>query len=123
MIFITDELGKFEKNIIELAENVGFKECKTIEAIDLFCGISERNDVLKEMVNNMIILAFDNTAHSKELYPMGNIFESSNYVKMKETLKNIITSQTIFNEYIDRQKKQLKQLAAKVVMGDTDESI
>lgn len=48
MIFITDELGKFEKNIIELAENVGFKECKTIEAIDLFCGISERNDVLKE---------------------------------------------------------------------------
>ena len=31
MIFITDELGKFEKNIIELAENVGFKECKTIE--------------------------------------------------------------------------------------------
>ena len=29
MIFITDELGKFEKNIIELAENVGFKECKT----------------------------------------------------------------------------------------------
>ena len=48
MIFITDELGKFEKNIIELAENVGFKECKTIEAIDLFCGISEKNDVLKE---------------------------------------------------------------------------
>lgn len=48
MIFITDELGKFEKNIIELAENMGFKECKTIEAIDLFCGISERNDVLKE---------------------------------------------------------------------------
>ena len=28
MIFITDELGKFEKNIIELAENMGFKECK-----------------------------------------------------------------------------------------------
>lgn len=27
---------------------MGFKECKTIEAIDLFCGISERNDVLKE---------------------------------------------------------------------------
>ena len=26
MIFITDELGKFEKNIIELAENVGLKE-------------------------------------------------------------------------------------------------
>ena len=81
------------------------------------------NAVNEAMVNNMIILAFDNTAHSKELYPMGNIFESSNYVKMKETLKNIITSQTIFNEYIDRQKKQLKQLAAKVVMGDTDESI
>ena len=78
------------------------------------------NAVNEAMVNNMIILAFDNTAHSKELYPMGNIFESSNYVKMKETLK---TSQTIFNEYIDRQKKQLKQLAAKVVMGDTDESI
>lgn len=48
MIFITDELNKFEKNIIELAENVGFKECKTIEAIDLFCGMSEKNDVLKE---------------------------------------------------------------------------
>jgi hypothetical protein len=48
MIFIIDELDKFEKNIIELAENVGFKECKTIEAIDLFCGISEKNDVLKE---------------------------------------------------------------------------
>lgn len=42
MIFIIDELDRFEKNIIELAENVGFKECKTIEAIDLFCGISEK---------------------------------------------------------------------------------
>ena len=41
---------------------------------------------------------------------------------MKVTLKIIITRQTIINEYIDRQKKQLKQLAAKVVMGDTDES-
>ena len=48
MIFITDELDKTEKNIIELIENVGFKECKTIEAIDLFCGISEKNDMLKE---------------------------------------------------------------------------
>ena len=71
----------------------------------------------------MLILAFDNTAHSKELYPMENIFDSSDYVKMKETLKNIINSQTIFDEYIDRQNKQLKQLAAKVVIGDTDESI
>lgn len=48
MIFITDELGNIEKNILELVENVGLKDCKTIEAIDLFCGISERNDVLKE---------------------------------------------------------------------------
>ena len=54
---------------------------------------------------------------------MENIFDNSNYVKMKETLKNIITNRMIFNEYINRQKKQLKQLAAKVVMGDTDESI
>ena len=54
---------------------------------------------------------------------MENIFDRSNYVKMKETLKNIIASRTIFNEYIDRQKMQLKQLAAKVVIGDTDESI
>ena len=48
MIFITDELGNIEKNILELVENVGFKDCKTIEAIDLFCGMSEKNDVLKE---------------------------------------------------------------------------
>ena len=48
MIFITDELDKTEKNILELVENLGFKECKTIEAKDLFCGISEKNDVLKE---------------------------------------------------------------------------
>lgn len=48
MIFITDELGNSEKNIIELVENVGFKDCKTIETIDLFCGISEKNDVHKE---------------------------------------------------------------------------
>ena len=40
MIFITDELDKTEKNILELVENLGFKECKTIEAKDLFCGIS-----------------------------------------------------------------------------------
>lgn len=42
MIFITDELGNIEKNILELVENVGFKDCKTIEAIDLFCGMSEK---------------------------------------------------------------------------------
>lgn len=28
MIFITDELGKFEKNIIELAENMDLKNAK-----------------------------------------------------------------------------------------------
>ena len=39
------------------------------------------NAVNQALINNMIILAFDNTAHSKELYPMGNIFDSSNYVK------------------------------------------
>ena len=49
----------------------------------------------------------------------GNYSQSQN----KKNLKKIITRQTKFNEYIDRQKKQLKQLAAKVVMGDTDESI
>ena len=48
MILIVDELGNAEKNILELIENVGFKDCKTIEAIDLFCGKSENNDVLKE---------------------------------------------------------------------------
>ncbi len=30
MILIVDELGNDEKNILELIENVGFKECKTI---------------------------------------------------------------------------------------------
>ena len=34
MILIVDELGNAEKNILELIENVGFKDCKTIEAID-----------------------------------------------------------------------------------------
>lgn len=53
MIFITDKLGKFEKNIIELAENVGFKECKTIEAIDLFCGISEKTMCLRKKTGIM----------------------------------------------------------------------
>lgn len=109
-----------DERIKEIEDNM-------LERCDIYLDINHYrelyNAVNEAMVNNMIILAFDNTAHSKELYPMGNIFESSNYVKMKETLKNIITSQTIFNEYIDRQKKQLKQLAAKVVMGDTDESI
>ena len=28
MILIVDELGNAEKNILELIENVGFKECK-----------------------------------------------------------------------------------------------
>ena len=51
------------------------------------------NAVNEALVNNMIILAFDNTAHSKELYPIENIFDSSDYVKMKEILKNIINSQ------------------------------
>lgn len=51
--FITDELGKFEKNIIELAENMGFKECKTIEAIDLFCGISEKTMCLRKKTGIM----------------------------------------------------------------------
>mgnify|MGYP006880059071 CR=1 FL=1 len=43
MIFITDELGNTEKNILELVENVGVKDCKTIETIDLFCGPGTKN--------------------------------------------------------------------------------
>ena len=34
MIFITDELGNTEKNILELVDNLGFKDCKTIETIE-----------------------------------------------------------------------------------------
>lgn len=126
---MSDKLTRLDiNNNVELYPCITEQKRKELfERCDIYLDINHYrelyNAVNEAMVNNMIILAFDNTAHSKELYPMGNIFESSNYVKMKETLKNIITSQTIFNEYIDRQKKQLKQLAAKVVMGDTDESI
>ena len=121
---MSDKLTRLDiNNNVELYPCITEQKRKELfERCDIYLDINHYrelyNAVNEAMVNNMIILAFDNTAHSKELYPMGNIFESSNYVKMKETLKNIITSQTIFNEYIDRQKKQLKQLAAKVVMGE-----
>lgn len=126
---MSDKLTKLDTN-----NNVELYPCITepkrkelFERCDIYLDINHYrelyNAVNQAMINNMLILAFDNTAHSKELYPMENIFDSSDYVKMKETLKNIINSQTIFDEYIDRQKKQLKQLAAKVVMGDIDESI
>lgn len=120
---MSDKLTRLDiNNNVELYPCITEQKRKELfERCDIYLDINHYrelyNAVNEAMVNNMIILAFDNTAHSKELYPMGNIFESSNYVKMKETLKNIITSQTIFNEYIDRQKKQLKQLAAKVVIG------
>lgn len=123
---MSDKLTRLDiNNNVELYPCITEQKRKELfERCDIYLDINHYrelyNAVNEAMVNNMIILAFDNTAHSKELYPMGNIFESSNYVKMKETLKNIITSQTIFNEYIDRQKKQLKQLAAKVVMQDND---
>ena len=121
---MSDKLTRLDiNNNVELYPCITEQKRKELfERCDIYLDINHYrelyNAVNEAMVNNMIILAFDNTAHSKELYPMGNIFESSNYVKMKETLKNIITSQTIFNEYIDRQKKQLKQLAAKVVIPD-----
>lgn len=126
---MSDKLTKLDTN-----NNVELYPCITepkrkelFERCDIYLDINHYrelyNAVNQALINNMLILAFDNTAHSKELYPMENIFDSSDYVKMKETLKNIINSQTIFDEYIDRQKKQLKQLAAKVVMGDIDESI
>ncbi len=53
MIFITDELGKFEKNIIELAENMGLKECKTIEAIDLFVAYLKKTMCLRKKTGIM----------------------------------------------------------------------
>ena len=126
---MSDKLTRLDiNNNVELYPCITEQKRKELfERCDVYLDINHYrelyNAVNEALINNMLILAFDNTAHSKELYPMENIFDSSNYVKMKETLKNIITSQTIFNEYIDRQKKQLKQLAAKVVMGDTDESI
>lgn len=53
MIFIIDELDRFEKNIIELAENVGFKECKTIEAIDLFVAYLKKTMCLRKKTGIM----------------------------------------------------------------------
>ena len=119
---------------LDINNNVELYPCITeqmrkglFEKCDIYLDINHSrelyNAVNQALINNMLILAFDNTAHSKELYPIENIFDSSNYMNMKEALKNIIASRTIFNEYIDRQNKQLKQLAAKVVIGDTDESI
>ena len=126
---MSDKLTKLDiNNNVELYPCISEQKIEELfERCDIYLDINHYrelyNAVNQALINNMLILAFDNTAHSKELYPMENIFDSSNYVKMKETLKNIINSQTIFDEYIDRQKKQLKQLAAKVVMGDIDESI
>lgn len=126
---MSDKLTKLDiNNNVELYPCISEQKRKELfERCDVYLDINHYrelyNAVNQALINNMLILAFDNTAHSKELYPMENIFDSSNYVKMKETLKNIIASRTIFNEYIDRQNKQLKQLAAKVVIGDTDESI
>ena len=126
---MSDKLTKLDtNNNVELYPCITEQKRKELfERCDIYLDINHYrelyNAVNEALINNMLILAFDNTAHSKELYPMENIFDSSDYVKMKETLKNIINSQTIFDEYIDRQKKQLKQLAAKVVIGDTDESI
>lgn len=126
---MSDKLTKLDiNNNVELYPCISEQKIEELfERCDIYLDINHYrelyNAVNQALINNMLILAFDNTAHSKELYPMENIFDSSDYVKMKETLKNIINSQTIFDEYIDRQKKQLKQLAAKVVMGDIDESI
>ena len=126
---MSDKLTRLDiNNNVELYPCITEQKRKELfERCDVYLDINHYrelyNAVNQALINNMLILAFDNTVHSKELYPMENIFDSSNYVKMKETLKDIITSRTIFNEYIDRQKMQLKQLAAKVVMGDTDESI
>lgn len=126
---MSDKLTRLDiNNNVELYPCITEQKRKELfERCDVYLDINHYrelyNAVNQALINNMLILAFDNTVHSKELYPMENIFDSSNYVKMKETLKNIITNRMIFNEYIDRQKKQLKQLAAKVVMGDTDESI
>ena len=126
---MSDKLTRLDiNNNVELYPCITEQKRKGLfERCDIYLDINHSrelyNAVNQALINNMLILAFDNTAHSKELYPMENIFDSNNYVNMKETLKNIITSRTIFNEYIDRQKKQLKQLAVKVVMGDTDESI
>ena len=126
---MSDKLTKLDtNNNVELYPCITEQKRKELfERCDVYLDINHYrelyNAVNQALINNMLILAFDNTVHSKELYPMENIFDRSNYVKMKETLKNIIASRTIFNEYIDRQKMQLKQLAAKVVIGDTDESI
>lgn len=126
---MSDKLTKLDiNNNVELYPCITEPKRKELfEKCDIYMDINHSrelyNAVNQALINNMLILAFDNTVHSKELYPMENIFDSSNYVKMKEALKNIITNRMIFNEYIDRQKKQLKQLAAKVVMGDTDENI
>ena len=126
---MSDKLTRLDiNNNVELYPCITEQKRKELfERCDVYLDINHYrelyNAVNQALINNMLILAFDNTAHSKELYPMENIFDRSNYVKMKETLKNIIASRTIFNEYIDRQKMQLKQLAAKVVIGDTDESI
>lgn len=126
---MSDKLTRLDiNNNVELYPCITEQKRKGLfEKCDIYLDINHSrelyNAVNQALINNMLILAFDNTAHSKELYPIENIFDSSNYMNMKEALKNIIASRTIFNEYIDRQNKQLKQLAAKVVIGDTDESI
>lgn len=101
MIFITDELGKFEKNIIELAENMGFKECKTIEAIDLFCGISEKNDVLKEKDRYYAFIDMHNAYYTADT----NTFKESEYADMAEALNLTLAMPHLIDEALAMQKK------------------
>ena len=109
---MSDKLTRLDiNNNVELYPCITEQKRKELfERCDVYLDINHYrelyNAVNQALINNMLILAFDNTVHSKELYPMENIFDSSNYVKMKETLKNIITNRMIFNEYIDRQKNK-----------------
>ena len=92
---MSDKLTRLDiNNNVELYPCITEQKRKELfERCDIYLDINHYrelyNAVNEAMVNNMIILAFDNTAHSKELYTMGNIFVKQQLCEDERNSKKI----------------------------------
>lgn len=69
-------------------------------------------------INDMVILAFDNTVHRKDICVEDNIVDNTDYEKMHELIKRVISDESEYDDILKKQRSKLQNLIENMIKDE-----
>lgn len=82
---------------------------KLFEKCDIYLDVNKQNEILsavhRAFLNNQIIYSYKETCHNYNYVDETNIYESSDYLKMCESINKITSNKSIWDDKLEKQRK------------------